>query len=80
MYAGIGSAKLKIVQYILSDILLDSFFPSACTLFATSFDGKRPGSHILGLPCKAFLVFLTLLLFKVKVPYFAGHTHRILLQ
>lgn len=40
---------------------------------------KSPGSHILGLPCKAFLVFLTLLLFKVKVP-FAGHTHRILLQ
>lgn len=41
---------------------------------------KSPGSHILGLPCKAFLVFLTLLLFKVKVSHFAGHTHRILLQ
>lgn len=80
MYAGIGSAKLKIVQYILSDILLDSFFPSACTLFATSFDGKVQDHIFLGFPAKLFLVFLTLLLFKVKVPYFAGHTHRILLQ
>lgn len=53
-FVGIGSAKLKIVQYILSDILLDSFFPSACTLFATSFDGKVQDHIFLGFPAKLF--------------------------
>lgn len=51
MYAGIGTAKLKFVQYLLSDIV-GFFFPSACTSFATALGGKVRDHTFLGFPAK----------------------------